>query len=327
MKKTLLLFISFLFFSNVYSQLQVYPHLEYLKDKEVIFIYKDSDKEHLDEFKKQLSKAWTIGDLILVSYQEYKETQYPKEQYVFSLYCTGFINESTGNALLPRIFLKLHQPFNPESYNEGHALSGSVELDLNLDIYISSKVNPIYNKFKDKGSIDYSLIQDFLYSDEFKAEDWSVGLLKHWLKETCTILETKTELYNRAEIISTPNLLDLKTETLYIPEEYLNSYKGMRYTPITLDIKDLMKRYDYKYMFIPMSEISQMIIDNKDFNYLTYQYAQKAVVFGSSISAQKFLGIRNSKSGKRIASNWSFVTSSRLNKSDFKVLNKLISEL
>lgn len=324
MKNFILILLSILCCSTAFSQLQIYPGLDDIKDKEIVFVYRNSDKTNLDEFKKEISEAWTISDLTFVSYKEYKKTEYPKEQLVMSLYSVGYYAVTEGNIQdvkapgYPHIYLTLRQPFLAKNSKE--KVSGGFKLNFSLDPSEHRPIVNLYGTNENFDAQDYNKVEDYLYGNEFDIEDWTIGHLKHWIKEASDRLENGEE-FSKYEAFQTDELSNLKTQTLYIAEEYLKGYKGLMQKRITLNAKDLMKGYKYEYKFVPMTEISKMITEGKDFYYMTYQYVRYRD------TKTKYLGIRGSKRGERVAANWAPVQYSRLDKSDFKALNNLISKL
>lgn len=110
-------------------------------------------------------------------------------------------------------------------------------------------------------------------------------------------------------------LKELSKDTLFLPD-YIKTGVGMKANK-TIDEKDLMEKYEYKYKVLNAELLSDKIL-NSNKNTFVFSY----IYFAS----QKFLTIYEAKSGSIVFSSYETRAMNGLNNGDFKEISKKVSK-
>ncbi len=200
--------------------------MEILKNSKTYFVYLESDIEHLDELKRELSSVWTFNTLEFVHIDKRDEVINIKDVAVF---CPQRIetNETfhESNTMRVKSSYTYYNSFIELSLNLGEKRYPIARIEL-------QDVN--YAKVEDMGKLPYA--------------NWSVPLLKAYLFNINNELSNGTTC-GFQDIIKKGGMKELDEGTLIIPEELMG--------PDTA--KELMTDYSSKYEVMPSGAIQAFI--------------------------------------------------------------------
>lgn len=287
-------------------------HVERLLKSKTIFVYRESDKQNLEQFKKVLQEAWGLTTLVFVSYDEFREKDFGKE-YSFCLiestHLKGFSQQGLSINLLT-VELELWMRLEGEKYTFW-----------TVDLFHSAKTHfdadSIHYKVFEHGEVDVNKVEyakniaHFLYSDaEFY--NWNTVFLKNVLQYTSRRIEAREPRWRYKKFIDI-DLSQLSADTLYVPEDvfiYLNRWRGQeesKQEPV-----DVFSQYKYPYKVVAQSELERLVLDEaKPVLYLSY-------IKGGT--THKFVSVINSATGDFIYTSYR-ANEYNLDKKDLKILS------
>jgi len=142
--------------------------------------------------------------------------------------------------------------------------------------------------------------------------------LKNYFQQINQII-SKGEHTGLYDDFVTPEVKNLKENTLYIPEAYMmeyNPWKGTEKLRDEKDLKKLVEDYKYKYQFIRDEDLEKKIMNNEDILYLRYV----------SMNGNKFLDVVSAKTGNPVYYFYGAGFAYNLKDDDFKNISKAISK-
>jgi hypothetical protein len=274
--------------------------LNHIKQTKTYFVYQNNDDKEL--FQRTFNSVWKITPINLISYTEFTELKLDNSISVFAI--EGIIKEKTsetsGTVTNYKFYLTLF------SQIDGKKLYYA-RFELYADYNVGSKLSETFSIDKTKGN-------DFLYGEEAKFNNWSIGHLKNSLQLVNNQLEKSQELWlYRSE--SSASITELKTKILYIPDYTLNiKYEDESDLNIyAKHIDKIMGSYPYEYKIVSQNELDKLILSNKTIFYLTYVKS----------AGEKFVSVINSFSGDVLYTNYAAsLLSTGLKSEDIKELLK-----
>jgi hypothetical protein len=271
-----------------------------------------ASKEYIEIFKKY----WTYSKFEFIKYSDIKN-YISKNSSFFTVsgYETNvqninvYSNGSSRNGInysITHLYLELwtcddkyFEIKNQEFTNEFQREVARIELF--TDFQTLSNPNNIY---------------ETEYNGEGHIRNWGPGILKNYIQQLMLLLKNGTakRLYDNVE--GKPNLKDLSTQTLYVPDYVLiNFNKWTGDESKKNEEKDLFKGYKFNYKLVSINELNNMILDSKPFYYLVYVKS----------STDKYLTIINSETGEVLYSNYTYI-SYNINSKDITKLYKVVSK-
>jgi hypothetical protein len=159
--------------------------------------------------------------------------------------------------------------------------------------------------------IDPDEIFKYEYDGQGHFRNWSPGLLKNYIQQLTFLLEAGKKRSLFAATFDNEQLSELKKQTLYVPDYVLIKFGAMTGSESRRnDEDDLFKGYKYEHKLLPMSELSDLILNSPDpVYYLVYVKS----------STDKFITIFNSETGQMIYSVYKGV-SYNIGAKDFKAV-------
>jgi hypothetical protein len=204
--------------------------------------------------------------------------------------------------------------------NKSFGNSGGFQLvmsNIEQRIYIyTKKMFPEENEMK---NLDFRNDLKELVYEKKSFKNYNLGTLKNYFQKVNELL-SKEQFYWMYEADKLPEIKNLKTATLYIPD-----YNKIKYRPVKMadedksekDLTELFEDYPYKYEFISDKNLENKILNNEEIYYLRYV----------KVNSQKFFHIVNSKSGEVIYRDYdSGMSSYNIDNKDFKNLAKAIEK-
>jgi len=277
-----------------------------LKASKTVFIYRDSD--NIEELENAIKEVWNFTEISFQPFSKMKGIKLDDNISIFSI---------EG--------LNTHVEFGNHgmSYDNTHIYLSLWMLKENKK---GKKVRESYCRIElHPSGIDYYNILtvrkedalEYIY-EEGQLKNWTAGFLKNYLKYVNDALTKKSERWLFLSDETNPELKNLKTDTLYIPEYTLTKFnKFTGDESKKLDEEELFKPYNFNYKIINTADLSKKIIESKEpFYYMVYIKS----------STDKYINIYNSKSGTLIYRKYSPVSYNMKDK-DFKALNSIINRI
>jgi len=269
-----------------------------LKESTTLFVYRESDKKHLDQLEKILKEVWTYNKIKLIGQDEFFQYQSKEGYSFFSL--KGFTTHYSGSMSFSNTHFYLGLWMNNKSSkaNDGKDLYCRIEMHPTAESYAKST----------KTVLQYLYTTAHIYN-------WNLGFLKNYLMFVNEHLKESKERLLWEKMQNSDELKNLKTGTLYIPKYVLVEYGSLTGSESTQhNEKKLFKDYKHQYEMIDDNELSQKILNSsKAFYYLIYVKS----------STDKFISVVNSLTGNIIYSKYKPI-SYNIKSSDIKELNKYI---
>ena len=261
-----------------------------LKNSTTYFVYRDSDKDSLEKWKKVLDSTWTLTKLKYISFTKFLFLR-PSDTTSF-LSIEGYhVVQKTENGTLSEnshFYLTL---------NMGRTLLGRSKLQFcRIELYPTAET---YKKASELiTGFGSSKMLAYLYSDA-TLHNWNLGFLKNSLQMVQSqLLKTETVwIFGDAH---SPNLKEVPKDTLYIPD-----YTLIKFNKWNMDeskrhkIEDLMKKYPFPYKLVSVQELNSLILDpEREIHYLSYIKS----------STDKYVSVINSRTGEFVYREYTPIT-------------------
>ncbi len=277
-------------------------NLELLKKSTTIFVYRDSDIQHLDQMKSSLNEIWTISKLEFASFDEFISREYD-DSYSFITIGGLLKAEISTGGVSGKTFFWLNLWMNGSKDDEKNMFC-RFELFPSFESYSTAIAN--YKDFSET-------MLTYLYK-EATLYNWSIGGVKNALQLVNQKLLNNEQRW-LFENESTASLKKLRGSVLYIPEHALIKFGAFTGNEDKRhDVKKLMKNYPYRYKVVSSDELSDLVLNSeKPVYYLTYVRS----------CTDKFIGIVDSKTGEYLYSAYSPV-SYNIKTKDIKKIAKMM---
>jgi hypothetical protein len=292
--------------------------IQVLKKTTTYFVYRDQDKNELDEWKKELKTVWTITELKFISYDEFlKRGEDEVSSYmVIELYPSpdDYMGElSRCNLVLISKVKNKKEKYKERGYFRLRLMPGGIATDAGFNPYKLSSSLP-NRKVHDAFTAKY---MNAIYNGDYPINNWRLGYLKNYL-QVANNLMLKNEVQRTEDIsMSTDELKQLKTKTLYVPAIFLKEapIRAAEGAKPNLEEKKLFNKFKFKYEIISDEELEKKILDSKETIYYL-QYIQ--------MWTDKSVAVYNSKTGELVYLNSSVVFG--LSQKEITKLSKTINK-
>lgn len=306
MKKLLLL----LFFSNYFigfSQISVSESpnrktkklnaktIERFKKTETIFVLPNSISK--ESYNSILKQYWNITPYKIIDFETFSFKNYLNDEYSFVYLNTSVKTIDKSRSINVYIYATLNifmlknkeiKDLLSKKKKKTSKIFESNKIQL-ASIFLYPKneyLKTIANlRNNEKELIEFTYTQKAFY-------DFNAGFFKNGIQKINYQLK-KSEPYYLYESDFLPEIKNLATHKLYVPEYLGLKFNGMRETNTgknTSYIKDLFKTYNFEYSTIKTSELSDKIIQKEITYYAKY----------TRVNTQRFLHIVNAKTGEII---------------------------
>ncbi|CAC9973467.1 hypothetical protein [Flavobacterium panici] len=335
--KRILLVMMLVFSIKNYSQVSVSPsdrganekfekgELEKFKATTTIFVLPQINQK--EDYEKILKEVWTVTPYKLVEFKDFNITGYADDAYSFAelfgdIRVTGkgtvYVHTNFGIQLLDQEkfekgFAKLKSDDKKYSrklkslFNENLSFVARAPLSVNSKFLADAMVARSDEKA--------GLLYDRMYTEK-SFTNTNLGMLKNYFQQINKLL-TKGENIGLYDDFVTPEVKNLKDNTLYIPEAYKLEFSPWRISEKERDekdLKELLEDYKYKYEFIKDEDLEKKILNNEEIYYLRYV----------SMNANKYLQVVNAKTGDPVYYFYGAATYN-LKDNDFEKISKAIS--
>lgn len=348
-KKNLLFIICLLVSSFVFSQISVSKRhagglkkhsvedFEKFKSATTVFVLPDCIETQ--DYIKILNDVWNINDFILMTTQEFDESNFSDKNYLFfrlyggtittygrissGVYAFTYINlDFIDIDKYKKNILKVKKPESKKGKKKIKKIwKESISTVARVNLYSSREfVNIALDREGAKQSLNEC---GFAYN-------YNLGFLKNYIQKINNLI-SNNESYWMYKNDYSEELSVLSNKTLYIPDYLKIRYKTsskIRGLGVVKEIyavedeeflKDLMSNYNYNYNIVSEEQMDDLILSNQEIYYLTYVKSQ----------GEKFMQIVNSKTGDIIYRNYiaNAASSKNLKIRHLKDINKKIKRL
>ncbi len=241
-----------------------------------------------------LKEYWKITPYQLVDYKTFKFKNYPGNKYSFVYLDTSIKTIDKSRAINIYIYANLDLFMRNKDLKEKHKdkwFEKKTDIARVLLFPKNDFLKTLANA-RDKKSDLKKLTHE---NDVFY--NFNAGYFKNYIQkihQELTKQNTKNnEPYYVYENDFLPEIKNLATATLYIPEYLGLKFNGFRETNTNKNvnhIKKLFSAYDFEYRIVKNSELNTLIMENKDFYYAKF----------IRINTQRFLHIINAHTGEII---------------------------
>ncbi|TDW45967.1 hypothetical protein EV144_107160 [Flavobacterium sp. 270] len=297
--------------------------LEKFKSTTTIFVLPQLNKK--EDYEKMLKEVWTVTPYKIVDFKDFNIADYKDGTYSIAkifgyLYSQGkdvtFKTDFTIRIFDKEKFDKGFNKLKPDDKKFNRKLN---ELFNENSINIARIPLSIKGKFllDARDAVDYGDIYDRMYTEQ-NFTNTNLGMLKNYFQQINKII-SKGEHFGLYDNLATPEIKNLKDNTLYIPEAYMlrfNPWKGTEKLRDEEDLKKIFQEYKYKYQFISDENLEKKIINNEEIFYLRHV----------RISGSKCLAVVNAKTGDPVYYIYDGGFEYNLEDSDFKNISKAISK-
>ena len=298
--------------------------LEKFKKTTTVFVLPEFNTK--EDYEKVLKEVWTVTPFKVVDFEDFKVADFTDGTYSFAKFIGDITVSSKGTTYVHTNFTI--RILDKEKFDKGFAKIKSD--DKKFDKKLSELFNEnttliaraplcVNNKFLADAMVARSdkkaeVLYDRMYTEE-SFTNTNLGMLKNYF-QLINKLVTNGEHCGLYDDFVKPEIKNLKTSTLYIPDAYKMEYNPWRVTEKLRDEKDLKKLledYKYKYEFINDKDLEKKILSNEDFFYLRYV----------SMNGNKYLQVVNAKTGEPVFYFYGVMTYN-LKDDDFKRITKAI---
>lgn len=283
---------------------QVY---EKIKGSKILFVLPNTFTD--EEYNKVLSESWKFSEYEVVSLKSFNEnlSKYLKVGTVVAEY-TGVL--STINYTNPNKMIKdvAYIFIDLQFYVVDEVKPGKKETAYIKSYFGDISFSPDYGRMRKDGVFGFNNITP-KYLRNFK-----LGYLKNYLTVMSNNLSSKTLYDGYAEVSKEESLRNLKTKTLYIPQDVEQKNMGL-FNREDKDLNKLAADYQFPKEFISIDELNKKILAGEEIYYLFY----------NQDNSKKIISVTNSKTGEKIYNVLERISYSVKDK-DFSKLNKTVSK-
>lgn len=275
--------------------------IQKLRNSQTVFFYRADDDPI--ELRRALKDVWTISDLVILPYSEIGTVDLRGKSYFV---IEGFRKVISQYATVDNtyIYLLLYMDFTDKKGKDFK------QTFARLDLFPTAETMKEIPKQKKGKEVDY-------FYTGAEISNWTPGFLRNYLRNINDLLEKGGQrgLYESNDEV--PRISQLVNKTLYVPNYSLIKASAIYGIGSGFhDPEKLMKNYPYSYDFKSASEISDMILEDKDFYYLVYTRS----------STEKYFTVFHSISGE-IVFNAYKPMSYNLKDSDFKDIAESVKKM
>jgi len=339
MKRILLIVMLILGIKN-YAQVAITPsdrganekfekgELEKFKATTTIFVLPQLNKK--EDYEKILNEIWTVTPFKVVNFKDFRMTDYADGKFSIAKFIGDITISGKGTVYIHTNFAI--RILDKEKFDKGFA---KLKSD---DKKYSRKLNSLFNEYltyiarfplsvNNKFLVDamagarsdekIASLYDRMYTEQ-SFTNTNLGMLKNYFQLINERI-SKGENSGLYDDFVTPEVKNLKENTLYIPEAYMmeyNPWKGTEKLRDEKDLKKLVEDYKYKYQFIRDEDLEKKILDKEDIFYLRYV----------SMNGNKFIDVVNAKTGTPVYYFYGAGFAYNLKDDDFKNISKAASK-
>lgn len=302
--------------------------LEKFKATTTIFVLPQLNKK--EDYEKILKEVWTVTPYKVVDFKDFKMTDYADGKYSIAKFIGDITTSGKGTVYIHTNFAI--RILDKEKFDKGFAKLKADDKKYNRKLselfrenltYIARFPLSVNNKFLvdamagARSDEKIGSLYDRMYTDQ-SFTNTNLGMLKNYFQQINQII-SKGEHTGLYDDFVTPEVKNLKENTLYIPEAYMmeyNPWKGTEKLRDEKDLKKLVEDYKYKYQFIRDEDLEKKIMNNEDILYLRYV----------SMNGNKFLDVVSAKTGNPVYYFYGAGFAYNLKDDDFKNISKAISK-
>lgn len=301
--------------------------LEKFKSTTTIFVLPQLNKK--EDYEKILKEVWTVTPYKVVDYKAFNILDYADGKYSFAKFIGDITISGKGTVYIHTNFAI--RILDKEKFDKGLKKLKSDDKKYNKKLgelfdenltYIARAPLSVNNKFLVDAMVARSdekrgNLYERMYTEP-SFTNTNLGMLKNYFQQINTII-SKGEHCGLYDDFATPEVKNLKENTLYVPEAYMmeyNAWKGTEKLRDEKDLKKLVEDYKYKYQFIRDEDLEKKILNNEDIYYLRYV----------SMNGNKYLQVVNAKTGDAPYYFYGAGFAYNLKDDDFKNISKAISK-
>jgi len=302
--------------------------LEKFKATTTVFVLPQLNKK--EDYEKILKEVWTVTPYKVVDFKDFKMTDYADGKYSIAKFIGDITTSGKGTVYIHTNFAI--RILDKEKFDKGFAKLKVDDKKYNRKLselfrenltYIARFPLSVNNKFLvdamagARSDEKIGSLYDRMYTDQ-SFTNTNLGMLKNYFQQINQII-SKGEHSGLYDDFTTPEVKNLKENTLYIPEAYMmeyNPWKGTEKLRDEKDLKKLVEDYKYKYQFIRDEDLEKKILNNEDIFYLRYV----------SMNGNKYLDVVNAKTGNPVYYFYGAGFAYNLKDDDFKNISKAISK-
>jgi hypothetical protein len=285
--------------------------LDKLKRTTTYFVYGKAEEKQLDTWKEALNKSWKYTKLEFMSFEDFmKEKDHKGKSFLIKDMSVQQKLEYYPNTNQVKRVVA--------TFLYGYLTLITIDKENKIQRYCRIELYPTaatYNagiKLENK----YTDIMTFIYK-EAEFYNWYPGLVRGPISQVSDLLQNERSMNYYKEIDPQPELAQLSTKTLYIPDYAFNYAGGTSPQKPYVDIESKLSKYGYKVEVIDPKKLSKMIMESEEDLY---------VMLYMKSMGDKFITVWNGHTDTLLYKEFK-PNKIHIKKKDFKQLTKAIRKL